>query len=164
VYLEVRYENLVRQPEEETRRLFAFLGVEGAVAGRAVPDTKLKQHYMDRAPHHRLISAPISEQKIGAFRTGLTRRDIEIFEAVAGDTLRRYGYALLTDGKARLTWRDRLRIALEDTVLRSQRKVRDPALFRQLRREIKESIQLRVRAFLRTPRRSGHNGHRSIPT
>lgn len=153
VYLEVRYESLVRRPDEELRRLFAFLGVDAAAAGRTVPETRLKQHYLQRAPHHQLLDAPISDQKIGIFRTGLTPRDVEVFEMVAGETLRRYGYELVTDGAARLTWRDRLRFFFQDTFLRSQRKVGSLALFRQLRREVKESLQLRLRTFLRSRRR-----------
>ena len=152
-YLEVRYENLVRQPDEEMRRLFAFLGLGSVSVGRAVPETGLKQHYLQRAPHHGLLDAPISDQKIGAFKTGLRPRDIEVFEMVAGETLRRYGYELVTNGAARLTWRDRLRFFFQDTFLRSQRKVGSLALFQQLQRELKESLQLRLRKHLRSRRR-----------
>lgn len=151
VFLEIRYENLVRQPEEELRRVFAFLGVDAAApAERAVPETRLKQHYLERAVHHGELSAPISDQKIGTFKTGLAPRDVEAFEAVAGDTLTRYGYALVTSGRARLTWKDHLRFAFQDTVIRYQRKIQDPAQFKQLGREFRETTQLHLRNVLRT--------------
>lgn len=104
-YLEIHYEALVRDPETEVRKIIHFLGEVPRAAGAAVPDTKLKQVYLSTDDgSHQSLSQPISDKKIGSFKHQLSGRQIEIFESIAGDMLKAYGYALVSSGQKNITF------------------------------------------------------------
>jgi hypothetical protein len=67
----VRYEDLVRDPDLELRRLAEWLGVEAAGFDRTI----------------------VSASSIGQHRGGLSSRELADVLRVAGPTLRRWGYA-----------------------------------------------------------------------
>lgn len=91
-YLEVRYEDLVREPETSLRMVCAFLGEEfdpqmlryHEVADKVVPSESLKWH-------RNSVRAP-DASKIFAWKKKLPKTDRIIFEEVAGDTLEYFGY------------------------------------------------------------------------
>jgi hypothetical protein len=88
VYYEVRYESLVVQPEEECAALCAFLGIPYRDAmvryyeGRVNPDPSLdaKDAWLPPTPGLR------------DWRKQMPARDVERFEAIAGDLLDYLGY------------------------------------------------------------------------
>jgi hypothetical protein len=89
-YLELRYEELVAEPERELRRLCAFaelpwepemLGYAGEV------DVSAK-------PHQQRLRQPPTPG-VRDWRKDLPRADALAFEGIAGDLLRRLGYDLL---------------------------------------------------------------------
>jgi hypothetical protein len=94
-WFDLRYEELVRDPEPVLRRLTDYLGESydprmlefhtGAIAQR-------RGATRDHAP----LGKPISDQYIGIYRNLLSTRDQGIFAAVAGDELRAAGYDLDT--------------------------------------------------------------------
>ncbi len=75
-YREVRYEELVTQPEATLRPLFAFLGEPWAVS--------VLEHN------------PIFSTSVGRWRTELSAAEVAEIEAVAGETMRALGYPLST--------------------------------------------------------------------
>ena len=91
-YLELRYEELVHDPEFSLRRACAFLGEDfdgrmlqyHETAESVVPSESLKWH--------RNSVRPPDASKIYAWKTALPQSDRIIFEEIAGETLEYFGY------------------------------------------------------------------------
>ncbi len=89
-FLQLRYEDLVADPERTTRDVCAFLGIPFS-------DTMLDFHlgadrYVTDSRNIANLARPVMRDNPGKWRTGMSPRDLRIFEAVAGDTLTRAGY------------------------------------------------------------------------
>jgi hypothetical protein len=89
-FLPVRYEDLVAEPEAELRRICAFLKEEFTPAmlefyraGASYPTDRRNVTNLRR---------PVLAGNTEKWRTGLTPRELRIFEAIAGTHLERYGY------------------------------------------------------------------------
>ncbi|HKF73787.1 MAG TPA: sulfotransferase [Stellaceae bacterium] len=80
-YIEIRYEQLVRDPEPTLRRLLGFLGLEWS-------DRVLVHDSNVTHP----AAGPAFTTSIGRWRREFTARDCEMVEAVAGDLLTELGY------------------------------------------------------------------------
>lgn len=119
-YLEVRYEQLVEQPETELRRICAFLGLD--FDARMVDfDTRVRQHEVAVAPHlaglipaalpapaktsgpragpremlarqTARLSGPPNADSIGRWRTEMSEDQLRCFDEIAGDLLEELGY------------------------------------------------------------------------
>lgn len=97
---EVRFEELIRFPERELRRLCEFLGT---------PYSGDMLRY-----HEDTTYEPIDPGQSGKWRKQLARRDLRQFEAVAGSSLSSCGYALSGEAPYRLApWSGTL-LRLED--------------------------------------------------
>jgi hypothetical protein len=86
-YLEVRYEELVAEPEARLRDVCAFLGLEyepGMLEYHRREDPAL---YSD---HPRLAQPPVRDAR--RWRDEMAPADVELFEAIAGDVLAEHGY------------------------------------------------------------------------
>jgi hypothetical protein len=86
-YLELRYEDLVAEPEARLREVCAFLGLEyepGMLEYHRREDAAL------HADHPRLAQPPVPDAR--SWRRELGAREGELFEAIAGDTLSELGY------------------------------------------------------------------------
>ena len=91
-YLELRYEDLVREPEANLRKACEFLGEEfdpqmlhyHEAAKQVVPAESLQWHQNSVRPP--------DASKIFAWKKALPKTDQIIFEEVAGDTLEYFGY------------------------------------------------------------------------
>jgi hypothetical protein len=77
--IELRFEDLIREPAQQLERLCAFLGVR-------YDDAMLRYH-------EDTTYEPIDPRQASKWRTQLTERDVRVFEAVAGQALQRHGYA-----------------------------------------------------------------------
>jgi hypothetical protein len=89
VFLQVRYEDLVTEPERALRRICHFLGEEFAPSMLAFYNGR--NFHVDQRNAQNL-QRPVMTENIGRWRTGLTAREVRIFEALAGTYLERYGY------------------------------------------------------------------------
>jgi hypothetical protein len=111
-YLELRYEDLVADPEpqlrsvcelidldfdavmlrhhEQAEKRLAELGDLDAVGDRRARDAG------ERAAAHALARGPATADRTGAWRTEMSAGDTHDFEAVAGELLRDLGYDLLS--------------------------------------------------------------------
>jgi Sulfotransferase family len=95
----IRYEQLVSEPEAALRPLLVFLGLPWAPA-------LLRHHEAAHAlferpwrhPSADAVRAPIHAAAVGRFRERLHAEELASFEAIAGPTLVRMGYALATVG------------------------------------------------------------------
>ncbi len=101
----VRYEDLIADPERELRRICGFLGEDYDPAmleyhGRGVA-------YPTDSRNSRNLTRPVLGDTRGRWRTELTGREQRIFEAVAGEHLRRYGYPTGT-GRPRISGWERI--------------------------------------------------------
>jgi hypothetical protein len=92
----VSYEALVADPERILRGLCAWLDLSyqpSMLTGKGfqVPAYTRNQHG--------LVGQPASAERIDRWRTSLTARELEIFEAITGDMLVHLGYQLVTSGR-----------------------------------------------------------------
>ena len=92
-YTTVRYEDLVTQPETELRRLCGFLG-EPFDARMLAPHERNRAGFAARETHKLRTLEPVTASRIARYRGVLTRRELALFQLVAGGELRAHGYAL----------------------------------------------------------------------
>ena len=92
-YLELRYERLVTDPEDEIGRLFDKLGEDAAARERALDHAR---HFDRRAGAAETsadrVAQPIDTTAIGRWQRDLTDAQLARIDAVAGRVLRTLGY------------------------------------------------------------------------
>jgi hypothetical protein len=110
-YLELRYEDLVREPEIQLRRVCEFIELEFApamlryherAAGRlaeerrdlALPRLGIAISGEERAQIHRHVLSPPDPARIGQWRTLMSPREKRRFARIAGEMLASLGYPL----------------------------------------------------------------------
>ncbi len=95
---ELRYEDLVRDPEAQLRRILEHVGLPW---DRAVLDHTATPHDLLRRPHEHpsadAVGRPLNRAAIGRWRADLTPEERSVFEGVCGEWLRVLGYS---DGSA----------------------------------------------------------------
>lgn len=93
-YYELQYERLVAHPEDECRRVCAFLD-------EAFDPQMLNFHELNRekelVPAHRLqwhanTLKPVTTARTGRWREQLSPSEVRTFETIAGEALREFGY------------------------------------------------------------------------
>jgi hypothetical protein len=108
-YREIRYEDLVKDPPEVLRSLCDFVELpfdermlryyERPSGAMGTPETE---------PQHESVRKPVQE-KIRDWRQSMPKRDVEVFEALAGDLLGTLGYEVTAPSvTSRMRWRARL--------------------------------------------------------
>jgi hypothetical protein len=90
---DVRYEQLVTDPEKELRGLCDFLGEEFDEAMLA-PRTVADQVVPDNQVWHAKTRGDVSAGSIGGFADRLTERELQACETIMGDRLREFDYEL----------------------------------------------------------------------
>lgn len=93
-YTEVRYEDMLRTPEEEVGRLFRFLGTRSTeeVTARCVKAASFEQRSGGRERGQEDIHSHQRKGIAGDWRNVFTERDKAIFKESAGDLLIDLGY------------------------------------------------------------------------
>lgn len=92
-WFEVRYEDLVRSPQRELRKICDFLGESYFPEMLEFHRTPLAQH-RGRQRDHAPLGQEVTDKYIGIYRQLLSLRDQGIYAAVAGERHRRLGYDL----------------------------------------------------------------------
>lgn len=87
-FLEIRYEDLLRQPLEALDRLIPFLGIEGLSAA-------MRQELADR------FARDVKADNMEKWPTRFSDRQRATFDALAGDELAAYGYPVLAADRRR---------------------------------------------------------------
>lgn len=97
----VVYETLVARPEQEVRRICAFLGeayepdmLSPRDEGPAVPTTdEIRTRWGDwTGTHHARAGASVSAGSVGRWRERLSRSEAALIEAICGPAMARHGY------------------------------------------------------------------------
>jgi sulfotransferase family protein len=96
--LHVRYEDIIGQTEPTMQRIAIFAGVDFVPAMLSATGLKLPRFTHHQ---HQLIGTPPQPDRVESWRRTLSRRQIEIFEAMVGDLLPLLGYEPLIGSKAR---------------------------------------------------------------
>jgi hypothetical protein len=88
-YLELRYEDLLTQPDATMKTLCAFLGEEFS-------DELFDVTAVDDPGKTPLVHKPLRADNAGKWRSNMSAAQIQAFESVSGNTLRAFGYELVT--------------------------------------------------------------------
>ncbi len=96
-YYEMRYENLVRDPEPELRGLCAFLG-ESYLSEMAAPH-RLARQQIEPGSFHDPVRSPPATDRIARWHTEMSPADLRVFQRVAGRLLQALGYPLAEPGE-----------------------------------------------------------------
>ena len=86
--LRVRYEDLVRLPEEGYKRICTFLGLEYETS---VLSAKINESEF-YAPHHTSLEEQASDKYVDEWKEGLTVKQIRVCQTVAGRYGEKFGY------------------------------------------------------------------------
>ena len=141
--IEIRYEDLVINPQDTMSRIFLFLGEKSIPIDIQIPDTPHKKGFnLSPTSMHAMLNEPISNRKIGVFRNCFTQRQIEIIESLIGKELSIYGYKPLTQCDKPINFIERMRFFLQRSQFRLLRFATQPFF-------VSGRIQLRVRNWLR---------------
>jgi hypothetical protein len=99
-YLQVRYEDLLASPEQELRRICSFLKEDFDPAMLTYYES---QPVGRREPRNACnLCLPVISSNVSKWRTEMSRRELRIFEALAGSALEQYGYTRAL-GQARVS-------------------------------------------------------------
>ena len=90
--LELRYEDLVTNPEQEVVTTCDFLELDYSPDMLAIEQTDRSKVVEDQSAWFTNVWAGITTAAVGKWRTELSPREVEAFESVAGDELRALGY------------------------------------------------------------------------
>lgn len=93
-YAEVRYEDLLERPVEETARLLEFLGADASreTVARCVESASFERWTKDRKRGQEDSTSFLRKGVAGDWRNVFTGRDRRVFKEIAGDLLIRLGY------------------------------------------------------------------------
>lgn len=117
----LRYEDLLRNPEGEMRRLAAFLGIDYHPSlcestGLQVPTFTKSQHA--------LVGQPPKTDRITAWQRSLSKRQIEIFERLNAGFLQQLGYELVsTPGSRKFGWWEKAILIFKDQVKKARNRI-----------------------------------------
>jgi hypothetical protein len=110
--IRVEYEELVLETEETLKKLCSFIGIDFRQemikgAGFKVPQYTRKQHS--------LVGRKPDSKRVAAWEASLTRRQVEIFESLAGELLSDLGYSLkYGPGAKKITKTERFMLDIEN--------------------------------------------------
>jgi hypothetical protein len=107
-YLELRYEDLVVEPEKELRRVCRFLDED--FHPKMLQFHLTAEEWIQEGGFHDAVRNPLTTERIDRWRKEMSASDLRVFEAVAGPTLTGLGYELVSERPPTAT--DRLRIAI----------------------------------------------------
>lgn len=95
--LEVRYEALVRRPEETARAVATFLGLEFDERMLRPHELDVPLGDVDRTPYMQRVRQPIDQSAIGRWRRDFGPAQVAELERAMGPTLVDLGYSLATE-------------------------------------------------------------------
>jgi hypothetical protein len=92
-YLEIRYEDFIAEPQATLVKVAQFLGIPGPTAAAA---TDVLGDALKSEPTHLKLAEAPDPSNTGRWRD-LPARDVQLFEFIAGDTLKACGYPVAGD-------------------------------------------------------------------
>ncbi len=91
-FLELRYEDLVRDPQQELERLCAFLGEDFEQSMLEHQDEAARLPERQRGRWHRETQNEVGTRRVGTYAGVLSAGEVALVERVAGSRMRRLGY------------------------------------------------------------------------
>jgi hypothetical protein len=89
-FLEIRYEDLISKPEQTVQAICTFLGEDFAPEMLAFHEVRAS--YPTDQQNQQNLSRPLLAENVSKWRTEISPWELQIFEAVAGEKLTKYGY------------------------------------------------------------------------
>ena len=149
-FLLVSYEDLLAGPEEVLTRICSFLGQDYDATMLEFYKEKIEIPISDGSVNAQNLRKPVLRNNSGKWRNSLDDDDVRAFEAIAGETLTRYGYDLTLE-RPKLTTADRLYYRwVQNPPRRGLNMLRN----RWAQRELLAHWRLRCRLMLVDPLRS----------
>lgn len=97
-FFSLSYESLLEKPEETIRQVCSFLNIAYKDDMLDFYTSKESKNTAEAGAMWENLKKPIIKNNFGKFRQTLSSFDIEVFETVAGETLKNLGYKLVTNG------------------------------------------------------------------
>lgn len=94
-FCEIRHEDLVRQPKEVLQSICNFLGEDFSENMLEYHRHAKDEMPTDSLKFHDTSVSPPNLDKVELWKREMSREDIILFEEIAGDTLKQFGYDLL---------------------------------------------------------------------
>ncbi len=91
-YMELRYEDLVSEPERETKRVCRFLDIDFK---KEILDHRTRADNLgdvDKLEHHKNVTSPINTKSMGKWRDYFSAEEKKELESLLKDNLERLGY------------------------------------------------------------------------
>ena len=93
-FIEVRYEDLVRDAEKEIRSICETLNIPFQESFKDYHKSSESKNTSESGEMWQNVKKPVLKTNFNKFKTEMSREDLLIFESVAGDVLTELGYAL----------------------------------------------------------------------
>ena len=101
-YLEIRYEDLIADPDTHLGQIAKFLKVDFAVFNATLHmNSPMVAALQGEGGDHVLISGGMKASNQGKWREKMSKSDLRLFEFIAGDALRDFGYSLSDSAQPR---------------------------------------------------------------
>ncbi|MET0987341.1 MAG: sulfotransferase [Steroidobacteraceae bacterium] len=127
----VRYEDLVTSPREVVGKVLQFIGEPELDTVSEYGSSSLSRELSrTQRTWHSSLCQGITAAKIGAYRQAFTAREIEIFEAIAGEHLAAYGYTPEYAVPRAASPLERAYVFFADRLVRWTRKLFHPSVVR----------------------------------
>ncbi|MGZ3690154.1 MAG: sulfotransferase family protein [Pseudobdellovibrio sp.] len=94
----VKYEDLVKAPEEQVKKIMSFLDEHYVSEQLNFFKTKEADQLAALSKSWKQVSSPISDKSVAQYKRKLSPEGIAFVESTAGDLMKRYGYHLETSG------------------------------------------------------------------
>lgn len=131
-YCETRYEDLLENPERETRRICEFIGIEFKPEMLQFHQGEMAQAIANSSTHA-MLGKPIDSSNSEKWRSLMTPEDLAFFEWLAGEELAKAGYPI---NAASPTRTQRFRFICRDTLSR----IKSRFSYRALRLALKNML------------------------
>jgi hypothetical protein len=95
-YIELRYEDLVVEPDAQLRHICGFLGEDFDPA--MLHFQNIARAQIPAGTFHDAVRNPLNMEGVGRWRREMSPGELRIFEAIAGQTLVELGYPLAATG------------------------------------------------------------------
>jgi hypothetical protein len=142
--LTVRYEDLAAAPQEEVRRLCAFLGLGYDDDMLALEHVDPARIVPDQAAWFPTLFDGINTSAVGRWRREMSRRDRRIFAALAGAELEQLGYEVDSDSAPPLSAREERWLHVHNELMRNVNFLR-LRLVQERGRELRFALARRLR-------------------
>jgi len=96
-YFEIRYEDILNQPEASIKRLCDFLKIE-------FNDSVINFKKSDGSGKTALLTKPLKKSNQAKWKSKMTKKQLAIFESLAGNTLKSSGYELTSNSPSINKW------------------------------------------------------------